>query len=311
MIATALVFGGSAGAAEDGTRLLTDFSASSEVRWTTVNDNVMGGRSKGGFRIDGGVLRFEGATNTRGGGFSSIRSRPIQLGLRGFDGIRLRVKADGRRYTFRLTTSTTSRMRGRPSYWADFETKAGGEWQVIDVPFSRFSPRWRGRTLSGPALDTNAIDSLGLMIYDKLDGAFRMDVDWIKAYRKESAFSMSRYQGRNRPLLVFAPRSDDARLIAQLAVIRTSRRKFDDRDMQLIVVTGDGASRAEDRPLSKADGARLRLEYGVSADKFAVRLVGKDGGVKRTSDRIVDLDEIYALIDGMPMRKQEMRARGS
>ena len=45
-------------------------------QWVTVNDNVMGGRSIGDFTIKEGKLVFRGSTNTNGGGFSSIRSRP-------------------------------------------------------------------------------------------------------------------------------------------------------------------------------------------------------------------------------------------
>ena len=44
------------------------------LEWRIVNDNVMGGRSRGDFEISEESLSFFGATNTNGGGFSSIRS---------------------------------------------------------------------------------------------------------------------------------------------------------------------------------------------------------------------------------------------
>ena len=86
-------------------------SGMSEPGWYVVNDNVMGGRSDGDFRIEEGELHFAGRTNTDGGGFSSIRTDAVELDLAGYDGIRLRVKGDGRRYTWRLTT--TARWRGQ------------------------------------------------------------------------------------------------------------------------------------------------------------------------------------------------------
>ncbi len=90
--------------------------------WYVVNDNVMGGRSEGDFEVVQGELRFAGRTNTNGGGFSSIRTRPVKMNLSKHEGIRLRVKGDGRRYTWRLTTN--ARWRGREiSYWADFDTR--------------------------------------------------------------------------------------------------------------------------------------------------------------------------------------------
>jgi len=60
--------------------------------WMTVNDNVMGGCSKGGFSIKRGKLLFSGSANTNGGGFSSIRMKPNQLALAGKDGIIIRSK---------------------------------------------------------------------------------------------------------------------------------------------------------------------------------------------------------------------------
>lgn len=307
MSALLLALAAPAGADETNTRLLTDFSSDAPIRWYTVNDNVMGGRSRGGFLTNEGVLVFAGATNTNGGGFSSIRTRSKAMDLSDFDGVRLRVKGDGRRYTFRLTTSTARNGRYVPSYWADFETQSGDAWEVVDVPFSRFKPRWRGRNLSGPDLDTKNVDTLGLMIYDKRDGPFRLDVDWIRAYQARPAFSMDRYAWKRRPLLVFAPHADDPRLERQLADIDRTRDAFDERAMALIIVTGKNASIADDETLTRAEADELRSRYGITRSDFAVRLVGKDGGVKRESSDVVPMRTLYSLIDSMPMRQREMR----
>ena len=165
----------------DDTLLLTDFTPDSpDLGWYVVNDNVMGGRSQGNFREGSGELRFAGSTNTRGGGFSSIRSMRLQLDLSDHDGIELRVKGDGRRYTWRLTSN--ARWRGRQvSYWADFETEDGA-WSTARIPFSRFIPRFRGLELDGPALDPKQITGMGLMIYDNQDGPFELELASIHAY---------------------------------------------------------------------------------------------------------------------------------
>ncbi|MBT8136083.1 MAG: CIA30 family protein [Gammaproteobacteria bacterium] len=168
----------------EGERLLTDFTAgTSDFGWYVVNDNVMGGRSDGGFELEPEQLLFTGTTNTDGGGFSSIRTAPMQLDLSSQAGIRLVVKGDGRRYTWRLTSD--ARWRGRLiSYWADFETR-NGEWTTANLPFSSFIPRSRGYQLDGPALDAGQITGMGLMIYDKQDGPFHLQLANVSAYSKE------------------------------------------------------------------------------------------------------------------------------
>lgn len=165
--------------------LLTDFAANgNDLGWFVVNDNVMGGRSEGGFELQQGELVFSGRTNTDGGGFSSIRSAPTNLDLSNYAGIRLRVKGDGRRYTWRLTTD--ARWRGRPvGYWADFDTAAGA-WTTVDIPFSRFAPKMRGQALDGPPLDTARITGVGLMIYDRQDGPFEIRLARVGAWSENA-----------------------------------------------------------------------------------------------------------------------------
>ena len=170
-------------AAEDTltTMLLTDFTrGSADFGWYVLNDNVMGGRSDGAFAEQDGTLVFTGNTNTRGGGFSSIRTRALRLDLSGKTGIQVRVRGDGRRYTWRLTTDASWRGR-QVSYWADFDTKKD-VWLTADIPFSRFVPKFRGYELDGPPLDPSQITGMGLMIYDGQDGPFELRLASVHAY---------------------------------------------------------------------------------------------------------------------------------
>jgi monofunctional biosynthetic peptidoglycan transglycosylase len=160
-------------------RLLTDFvTPALDLQWRVVNDNVMGGRSNGGFRLTGDALRFTGATNTNGGGFSSIRTVPQRLDLSDYTGLRMRVRGDGRTYTMRLSSSER-----RISYWADLPT-LDDRWVEVVIPFDVFWPNWRGRKLDQGPIDPADIRGLGVMIYDGFDGAFALEIDWIKAIKR-------------------------------------------------------------------------------------------------------------------------------
>ena len=158
--------------------ILTAFdNQTPNLRWRAVNDNVMGGRSTGRFKVNDGILTFTGATNTNGGGFASIRSRTRNLSIvDGAEGVHFRARGDGRTYTFVLETNSS-----RASYWSFFPT-VENEWVDMKIPFSEFWPNWRGMRLSRPDLKTEAIESVGVMIYDKQDGPFQLEMDWIKSY---------------------------------------------------------------------------------------------------------------------------------
>jgi len=161
---------------------LTAFTADSpDFGWYVQNDNVMGGRSEGGFAIASEELIFSGNTNTNGGGFSSIRTQPLELDLSAYAGIRVKVKADGRRYTWGIQTDALWRGR-RINYWADFDTLAD-QTMVIDIPFMNFLPQFRGFKLDGPELDTGQIAEFSLYQYDKTDGPFALRLISVEAYR--------------------------------------------------------------------------------------------------------------------------------
>lgn len=144
--------------------------------WRVINDNVMGGRSLGNISRTDQFLSFHGALNTNGGGFASIRVAAENMLPSSANGVRIRVRGDGRAYTLRLRP-----YNSRISYWSQFATNKG-EWLEVDLPFETFWPNWRGRRLNAPAITPAEVAELGLMINDGIDGAFAIDVDWIAAY---------------------------------------------------------------------------------------------------------------------------------
>lgn len=288
--------------------LLTDFTSSSaDFGWYVLNDNVMGGRSEGDFEQNQGELHFTGNTNTNGGGFSSIRTKSMQLDLSSRSGVQLHVRGDGRRYTWRLTTN--AQWRGRPvSYWADFETR-DGIWSTVKIPFSRFVPRFRGYELDGPALDPGQITGIGLMIYDNQDGAFDLRLASVRAYSAHAPFALTQYRWKNRVLILSAPKNDDKNMTAQRDELAATPDEFADRDMVLVTLLDNGVSMAGERKLTTEEAVTARTALGIRPESFALRLIGKDGSVKLSSDEVIAMAEIYALIDSMPMRQREKPGR--
>lgn len=152
--------------------------------WQIVNDGVMGGLSEGHSKMTGdGTLHFHGDLSLENnGGFSSIRSADVDLNLSNDLGILIRVKGDGRTYKVRLNSD--ARYRGMPvSFSGEFKT-AKGQWNEIKIPFSDFEGSWRGTDLPKANLNPAVITRVGLILADKKQGAFELEVDWIRTYGK-------------------------------------------------------------------------------------------------------------------------------
>jgi monofunctional biosynthetic peptidoglycan transglycosylase len=150
--------------------------------WTIVDDGVMGGLSQGQREIGkDGILRFFGTLSLENnGGFSSLRSKRIEMDLSDAEGLILRVKGDGRSYQVRLSTDAEFRG-GEVSFQAEFATKKD-EWIEVQVPFKNLAGSWRGMKLPDKTFDAAKVRRVGLLLGDKKQGPFALQVDWIRTH---------------------------------------------------------------------------------------------------------------------------------
>lgn len=122
-------------------------------------------------------------------------------------------------------------------------------------------------------------------------------------------FKLSDYQWQHRILLVFAPSTDSSQYRQQMQAWQADAAEIDDRDLKLVQILGTGQSQVDGRSLSSASAQRLRQQFGIALEEFAVILVGKDGTEKQRSQTSMDLAMLFRTIDAMPMRQREMRSR--
>lgn len=150
--------------------------------WHNISDPVMGGISSGEMTAEDGLGVFKGVVSLEhGGGFASVRTAKGHYDLSGFDGLTVSVRGDGKRYGLRLRTSEAS---DGVNYQADFTT-APGAWLDIKLSFSGFQPLIRGRLVAGhPPLDPATITTFGLIIADRQEGPFRLELTSIAGHRE-------------------------------------------------------------------------------------------------------------------------------
>jgi uncharacterized surface protein with fasciclin (FAS1) repeats len=152
--------------------------------WTSVNDGVMGGVSKGGFtRSDQGTLLFKGELSLENnGGFASIRTKQAELDLSGTNTLVVKAKGDGRTYWIDLRAKD---QMSASSYRAYLPTTAG-EWKELRVPLAEFKLQAFGRELPWKPLDPTTVASVGFTLADKKAGAFELEIASVKATAEEA-----------------------------------------------------------------------------------------------------------------------------
>ena len=166
--------------------LLFDFDDPEKVQeWYAINDVVMGGVSNSRLEIeeDGTGVFLGRVSLENNGGFASVRKREKEdevYDLGGYDGVALRIRGDGKSFKF---TFKTAPQFDSVVYQHRFETKKN-EWKVVNIPFKEFIPTYHGRVVkNAPQLDPHKIKTFGFLISEKQEGSFRLEIDWIKAYK--------------------------------------------------------------------------------------------------------------------------------
>ena len=181
--------------------------------WRIVNDGVMGGLSEGSVEFTkDGTMRFSGNLSLKNnGGFSTARSESLDLNLSNDLGLLLLVKGDGRTYEARLDSD--ARYRGNPVSFAGKFSTTPGKWEQVKIPFASFEGSWRGTELPDAKLDPSVIERLWIMMADKQEGPFDLEIQWVRTYGKGQGNFTERQAKPDSETEVTAP-GDSTRIIA-------------------------------------------------------------------------------------------------
>ena len=125
-----------------------------------------------------------------------------------------------------------------------------------------------------------------------------------------SAEPLEAYRWKNRLIIASVPSEEARNQFA--AALAANRAEIDERDLKVIDVSAKrtriaGAIRLEPKQTS-ALRERLKLNAGGTAAVFI--LIGKDGGEKARWRGPLPLESWTALIDEMPMRREEILRQG-
>jgi len=161
------------------------------------------GRSSSTLQLNAekGYATYTGSLVVEDGGFCGTRASGagVSVDLSGFDGVRLRVRGDGRRY--KLNVKTTDTLASENVYQAAFDTmdlEEGEGWQTITLPFHRFFPVVRNRVdYRGAPLQSSSQVAVSFgLVYSRFEfnrqanpyyapGAFALAMQELSLYRSQ------------------------------------------------------------------------------------------------------------------------------
>lgn len=156
--------------------LIYDFKNSNPTKdWYVVNDNVMGGYSKGALTKDrsGNGLFLGNISLYNNGGFSSIRYNFKKLTVSPYDTLILNLNGDNKYYQLRIKNSNYDRH----VYTKKIFVKNG--WNNLKVALKDMQPTFRGRKLRMNNFDGTKVTEIGILIGNQVAENFNLRMSSI------------------------------------------------------------------------------------------------------------------------------------
>lgn len=117
--------------------------------------------------------------------------------------------------------------------------------------------------------------------------------------------NLEKHHWKDRLLLVFADRKTSEKLNSQIHLLSKDKTGLLERKLVIYQVVKNKfrTNLNTDWILS----TKSLKPYRKKSAGFEVILIGLDGGVKHRQTKILSLEKLLALIDGMPMRKRVLK----
>jgi hypothetical protein len=110
-----------------------------------------------------------------------------------------------------------------------------------------------------------------------------------------------------RVVLVISDNRKDNRVIDQLNEFRSNIAGMEERKLVVNqLLPGKWNNGLNSPSVWNESDNKLYQRYNSDNTEFAIILIGLDGGVKFRDKEPVTCKELFAVIDGMPMRKREL-----
>ena len=120
---------------------------------------------------------------------------------------------------------------------------------------------------------------------------------------------LSQFQWKHRLLFIFAPNRSHPLFVSLHNALSAQKAGAADRDLVIFEIFDSDPSSMNSKYLASNSALSLRNRYSVNPGEFTVLLVGKDGGIKLKRQDEIRLEDLFALIDSMPMRREEIRQK--
>ncbi len=145
-----------------------------------------------------------------------------------------------------------------------------------------------------PLMDNDLPSTLFVMFYSFIVSMF---LQW--PLQETLAQRLEKMTWKNRVVILYSDNATSTEYRLQKEWFAGMNASFAERDLVIIECIGS--------KLSAEDMLHLKNQFSIHPTRFGFRLIGKDGGVKLSSEKAIKPEQLFGLIDAMPMRRAEKK----
>lgn len=117
---------------------------------------------------------------------------------------------------------------------------------------------------------------------------------------------LMKHRWKNRVIVIMVTEKSSSLLSDQLEVFKQNQAGLEERKLVIYQATPDAHKLGMHNDQWSKDGT-LYTQHKLSTEPFEVILIGLDGHVKKRQAQIFTTEQLFPLIDEMPMRQIELR----
>lgn len=117
--------------------------------------------------------------------------------------------------------------------------------------------------------------------------------------------NIKKHQWENRILLIYSEDTNSKNTEHQKLILQEHQKEINERKIVVYQFTKEQFNFNFKGKWKNSNS--LYQKYIKKSTPFKILLVGLDGGIKLEQNSIISSEKLFTIIDGMPMRKRELR----
>lgn len=115
--------------------------------------------------------------------------------------------------------------------------------------------------------------------------------------------------GKHRILIISTNDKNNADFINQIELLKNKSIEFEERKLKVFQALPNFIKSDFDENWSPSKD--LYQKFNTEKAAFKIVLIGLDRGIKVSQTAILSVEKLFTIIDGMPMRKRELKLKNN